>query len=33
MNLPRITYYHKPKNGAGDDSQLIKRIEAIITEV
>lgn len=32
MNLPRSTYYHKPKNGAGDDPQLINRIEAIIEE-
>ena len=32
MNLPRSTYYHKPKNESGDDPQLIKRIEAIIEE-
>jgi len=32
MNLPRSTYYHKPKNGSGDDQQLIARIEAIIEE-
>ena len=32
MNLPRSTYYHKLKNESGDDSHLIKRIEAIIEE-
>ena len=32
MNLPRSTYYHKPKNESGDDPQLINRIEAIIEE-
>jgi len=29
MNLPRSTYYHKPKNESGDDPHLINRIEAI----
>ena len=32
MNLPRSTYYHKPKNESGDDSELITHIEAIIEE-
>lgn len=32
MNLPRSTYYHKPKNESGDDPHLINRIEAIIEE-
>ena len=32
MNLPRSTYYHKPKNAPGDDPHLINRIEAIIEE-
>jgi len=32
MNLPRSTYYHKPKNESGDDPHLIIRIEAIIEE-
>lgn len=32
MNLPHSTYYHKPKIEAGDDLQLIRRIEAIIEE-
>jgi len=32
MNLPRSTYYHKPKSESGDDPQLITRIEAIIEE-
>jgi putative transposase len=32
MNLPRSTYYHKPKNRTGDDWKLIKRIEEIIVE-
>jgi putative transposase len=31
MNLPRSTYYHKPKV-APDDQDLIKSIEAIIEE-
>jgi len=32
MNLPRSTYYHKPKNDSADDQNLIHRIEAIIEE-
>ena len=32
MNLPRSTYYHKPKNDVDDDQKLIDRIEAIIEE-
>lgn len=32
MNLPRSTYYQKPKNEADDDQKLIDRIEAIIEE-
>jgi putative transposase len=32
MNLPRSTYYHKSKNGFGDDPKFIARIEAIIEE-
>jgi len=32
MNLPRSTYYHKPKNDSDDDQKLIDHIEAIIEE-
>ena len=32
MNLPRSTYYHKPKSKTGNDRELIERIEAIIEE-
>jgi putative transposase len=32
MNLPRSTYYHKPRTESGDDPQLIHRIETIIEE-
>jgi len=32
MNLSRSTYYHKPKQTAGDDDDLIFEIEVIIEE-
>ena len=33
MNLPRSTYYYKPKKEPLDETELIGRIEAIIEEL